>query len=296
MAKKDKEDKKKDKKNKERMAGDRMMPEGGTKDLRGGRDGKYFYNKKGELKKRTENNNPFDVESLDDFDLRAAGSGSYRGIERLGSGELRSLRDEGRSREEIMEYAAGLDEGKVGDRAQEVLATWTDKIKQGKNPKNDQPLPIEDEVIPEPPADSDPVNKEINKIINNGDGNANVIGDGTAIGGNNKTVIDDSFTFKGNDITIKGNNSGNIGSQVTTYGTPGGDSRFSGGGAEVGTSAAYSGLDFSGVPNLREENEKRLKDINRRTQYLSDKGTLGLINLYGSSAIPLHWKIPSSDG
>ena len=232
MAKKDKDDKKKDKKKKERMAGDRMMPEGGITELRGGRDGKYFYNKKGELKKRTENNNPFDVESLDDFDLRAAGSGSYRGIERLGSGELRSLRDEGRSREEIMEYAAGLDEGKVGDRAQEVLATWTDKIKQGKNPKNDQPLPIEDEKpvkpqpiedeitpepTPEPTPDPDPVSKEVNKIINNGDGNANVIGDGYAIGGNNKTVIDDSFTFKGNDITIKGNNSGNIGSQVTTY-------------------------------------------------------------------------------
>ena len=166
-----------------------------------------------------------------------------------------------------MEYAAGLDEGKVGKRAQEVLATWTDKIKQGKDPKTDQPLPIkdekpaepqpiEDEVIPETPTDSDPVNKEVNKIINNGDGNANVIGDGYAIGGNNKTVTDDSFTFKGNDITIKGNNSGNIGSQVTTTGTPGSDSRFSAGSASVGTNAAYSGLDFSGVPNLRKQNKK----------------------------------------
>ena len=238
MAKRDKDDKKKNKKKKERMAGDRMMPEDGITELRGGRDGKYFYNKKGELKKRTENNNPFDVDTLDDFDLRAAGSGSYRGIERLGSGELRSLRDEGRSREEIMEYAAGLDEGKVGDRAQEVLATWTDKIKQGKNPKNDQPLPIEDEkpaepqpiedeVIPETPTDPDPVNKEVDKIINNGNRNANVIGNGTAISGDITYKPDNSFNV--GDIDLGGGtNNGNIGNQFVNSGTPGGGSRFSG--------------------------------------------------------------------
>ena len=134
MAKKDKKDKK-DKK--ERMAGDRMKPEGGSKELRG-RDGKYFYNKKGELKKRTEKNNPFDVETLDDFDLSAAGSGSSRGVERLGAGELRAFRDEDRSRKELMEYAAGLDESQIGDKAQQVLAKWTDKIKKGKDPTTER--------------------------------------------------------------------------------------------------------------------------------------------------------------
>ena len=30
-----------------------------------------------------------------------------------------------------MEYAAGLDESQIGDKAQQVLAKWTDKIKKG---------------------------------------------------------------------------------------------------------------------------------------------------------------------
>ena len=285
MARNDKKDKK-DKK--ERMAGERMMPEGGRKELRGSSEGKYFYNKKGKLKQRTEDNNPFDVETLDDFDLTAAGSGSHRGIERLGSGELRSLRDEGRSREELIEYADGLDEGQLRGRAQKVLAKWTDKIKNGEDPT---PVTPDD---PNPGPDPDPGTKEVNKIINNGDGNASVIGDGTAIGGNNKQIIDNSFTWKNNDVTVKGSNYGNIGSVVTGADPYADSSRFSAGDAAAGSTAGSTGLDFSGVPNLRKDNKKRLKDINATTTYLSTLGTLGLVKLYGTDLMPMHWSIPAS--
>ena len=64
--------------------------------------------------------------------------------------------------------------------------------------------------------------------------------------------------------------------------------------AAVGTSSAYSGLDFSGVPNLREENKKRLKGINATTQYLQDDSRLQLIKLYGKDFMPLQWQIPAS--
>ena len=293
MAKKDKEDKK-DKK--ERMAGDRMKPEDGSKELRG-RDGKYFYNKKGELKKRTEKNNPFDVETLDDFDLSAAGSGSSRGVERLGAGELRAFRDEDRSRKELMEYAAGLDESQIGDKAQQVLAKWTDKIKRGEDPTTGEPgnpdpgTPVNPD--PVTPINPDPETGEINKIINNGNDNVNVIGNGnTTYGGNNTQKIDNSFTWKDNDVTVKGSNYGNIGS-VVTGSTPTADSsRFSAGGAGAGTPSA--GLDFSSVPKPREENEKRLQGMEARGQYLTDKGILGMVKMFGRDAMPLHWQIPSS--
>ena len=290
MAKKDKEDKKG---KKERMAGDRMKPEGGLKDLRG-RDGKYFYNKKGELKKRTEKNNPFDVDTLDDFDLKAAGAGSSRGIERLGAGELRALRDEDRSRKELMEYAAGLDESQIGDKAQQVLAKWTDKIKKGKDPTTEEPSdpdPVTSDPNPVTPVNPDPEPKEINKIVNNGDKNASVIGDGgRAITGGVDNSVNESISLK--NITVGDGFTGSIGSNYSVSGPTADSSRFSAGGAGVGTPS--TGLDFSGVPKPREANATRLQGMEARGQYLTDKGTLGMVKMFGRDAMPLHWQIPPS--
>ena len=290
MAKKDKKDKK-DKK--ERMAGDRMKPEGGSKELRG-RDGKYFYNKKGELKKRTEKNNPFDVETLDDFDLSAAGSGSSRGVERLGAGELRAFRDEDRSRKELMEYAAGLDESQLGDKAQQVLAKWTDKIKKGKDPTTNEPSdpdPVTSDPNPVTPVNPDPEVTEINKIINNGNKNASVIGDGgIAITGGVDSSVDESINLK--NIKVGNNFTGNLGSNLSGSAPTADSSRFSAGGAGVGT--APTGFDFSGVPKPREANAARLEGMEARGQYLTDLGTLGMVKMYGRDAMPLHWQIPPS--
>ena len=71
---------------------------------------------------------------------------------------------------------------------------------------------------------------------------------------------------------------------------------FSAGSASVGTNAAYSGLDFSGVPNLRKQNKKRLQDINATTQYLQDSSRLNLIKLYGSNSLYCHWAMDGLTG
>ena len=288
MAKKDKKDKKK------RMAGDRMKPEGGNKELRG-RDGKYFYNKKGELKKRTEKNNPFDVDTLDNFDLSAAGSGSSRGVERLGAGELRSFRDEDKSRKKLIEYAAGLDESQVGDKAQQVLAKWTDKIKKREDPTTGEPSDPDPgtPVNPDPvtPVNPDPEPTEINKIVNNGNKNANVIGDGgVAITGGVDKSKDQSIELK--NITVGNGFNGSIGSNYSGSTLAADSSRFSAGSAGAGTT--FTGFDFSGVPKPREDNEKRLQEMKDRGQYLKTAGTLGLVKMFGRDMMPLHWQIPRS--
>ena len=98
-------------------------------------------------------------------------------------------------------------------------------------------------VNPDPvtPINPDPEPTEINKIINDGNDNVNVIGNGnTTYGGNNTQKIDNSFTWKNNDVTVKGSNYGNIGS-VVTGSTPTADSsRFSAGSAGVGTAPTGS--------------------------------------------------------
>ena len=308
--KKDKKDKdKKDKKDKgERMAGERMKPEE-MSDLRG-LGGKYFYDDKGELRRRTEERNPYDVE-LEDYDLSSTGRRSAAGEEYLGSGELRALRRNGpdgekRSREEMLEYAATLDQDAISGKAQSVLERWKNKIANANDPitEEPEPEPINDQPLPV---------EEVNEVEIGGKGGAGVIGSGTAIGGNNDIDItgQGDKTWSGN-VKVGGDNYGNINSDSSVNTNTNqflnanyGDSRFAkgqgdnnymapalavmaaaqnqatAGNAGAGLSTVVGDYSFDKIPNLRARNQKRIDDVGATTQELYDRGELLAVKLYG---------------
>ena len=90
----------------------------------------HFINENDKVKKIRKKNDPYNVENLEDYDLSSSGSGARKGKEKLGSGEMRRLRDAGHSEEDIIKYAQGLENEQVGAKEQGLLSKWTSKLTQ----------------------------------------------------------------------------------------------------------------------------------------------------------------------
>ena len=102
----------------------------------------HFINENDKVKKIRKKNDPYNVENLEDYDLSSSGSGARKGKEKLGSGEMRRLRDAGHSEEDIIKYAQGLENEQVGAKAQGLLSKWTSKLTQTESVPEDSETTI----------------------------------------------------------------------------------------------------------------------------------------------------------
>lgn len=102
-------------------------------------------------------NNPYTVNNLSDFDLAAGGAGAKKGTQRLSKSDLKRLSKQGGfSKEELVEYANNLNvdgPGAGGGGAQKLLKKWTDRINNKPPGEGDTP-PGND--VPTPPDTSIP--------------------------------------------------------------------------------------------------------------------------------------------
>ena len=111
---------------------------------------------------KSEDNNPYTVENISDFDLAAGGAGSSKGTNRLSAQDIRRLREQGGfSRQEIVDYAENHDfgdgPGASGGKAQALLQQYKDAIAKNsaKDEEVDTPEPTPEpaptpELTPEP--------------------------------------------------------------------------------------------------------------------------------------------------
>lgn len=158
-----------------------------------------------------QDNNPYTVKKIENFDLAAGGAGSSKGTNRLSAQDIKRLREQGGfSRQEIVDYAENTDfgdgPGASGGKAQALLSKYKDAIKknqdkeaasapaQGTTPKP-QPEPTPTPAPTPTPEQTGPVEVK-------GNDNVTVTGDYGAELGDGAASLQVGM--------IKGNNSGNV--------------------------------------------------------------------------------------
>ena len=214
----------------QRMAGEVFESDEKETRIKGPEDRKHFsgpnatsmYNSKGKLVDITEKNNPFKGD-INKFDTTATGAGADVDMKRYGVSDMRGHLAAGKSKEEILNYVAGLDDDvKMGSPAQKMLAKFKEDIKNGNQPST--PEGGSDPIIVSPDIDSD---IDINTGVKDNDldrGSVIVNGDGYAIGGNNreKNVYKNDFNGKVDMNNFNGTfiNNGNFNSQAGYNGLP----------------------------------------------------------------------------
>ena len=103
-----------------------------------------------------QDNNPYTVKKIENFDLTAGGAGSKKGTERLSAQDLRRMKEQGGfSRQEIVDYAENHDfgdgPGASGGKAQALLGKYKDAIKAKQNEETaPEPVTPKPEVTPAP--------------------------------------------------------------------------------------------------------------------------------------------------
>ena len=80
----------------------------------------------------------YGVENIDDFDGAAAGAGSKRDYDRLSKSDIKGLRKQGFSQQEILDYADRTTSDTSGEKAQKILQRFRDNI-AAKN-KEEEPV------------------------------------------------------------------------------------------------------------------------------------------------------------
>ena len=166
------------------------------------REGAQFYaageDGKRSLQNMSDDNNPFAVDNLEDFDLAAYGSGSSKGQDKFNVNDARGLMQKGNfSAEDLNKYAQGLDEGQVSGKAQAFLDRKMAEVKD--KPETDaeidagteNPTSDPDTTTTDPKEDADKLKDDyVKEITQNqsfdrefGD-NQNTIGDDNKIYGN----------------------------------------------------------------------------------------------------------------
>lgn len=103
-----------------------------------------------------QDNNPYTVKKIENFDLAAGGAGAKKGTNRLSAQDMKRLREQGGfSRQEIVDYAENTDfgdgPGASGGKAQALLSKYKDAIKANQE-KESKPEPVtpKPEVTPTP--------------------------------------------------------------------------------------------------------------------------------------------------
>ena len=103
-----------------------------------------------------QDNNPYTVKKIENFDLAAGGAGAKKGTNRLSAQDMKRLNEQGGfSKQEIVDYAENTDfgdgPGASGGKAQALLSKYKDAIKanQEKEPKP-KPVTPKPEVTPTP--------------------------------------------------------------------------------------------------------------------------------------------------
>ena len=85
-----------------------------------------------------QDNNPYTVKKIENFDLSAGGAGAKKGTERLSAQDIKRLREQGGfTRQEIVDYAENHDfgdgPGASGGKAQALLSKYKDAIKKNQD-------------------------------------------------------------------------------------------------------------------------------------------------------------------
>ena len=87
-----------------------------------------------------DDNNPYTLENLEDFELAGGGAGSKKGTARLSRSDLKKLyRQGGFSKQELIDYANSLETdgpGASGEGAQKLLAKWTSQLNADTDPES----------------------------------------------------------------------------------------------------------------------------------------------------------------
>ena len=103
-----------------------------------------------------QDNNPYTVKKIENFDLAAGGAGAKKGTNRLSAQDMKRLNEQGGfSKQEIVDYAENTDfgdgPGASGGKAQALLSKYKDAIKanQEKEP-TPEPVTPKPEVTPTP--------------------------------------------------------------------------------------------------------------------------------------------------
>jgi len=104
----------------------------------------------------------YGVENIDNFDGAAAGAGSKRDYDRLSKSDIKGLRKQGFSQQEILDYAERTTSDTSGEKAQKLLGKFRDNI-AAKNPDPEVsiPTPVDQgpvDFIPDTPGT--PINPE----------------------------------------------------------------------------------------------------------------------------------------
>ena len=178
-----------------------------------------------------QDNNPYTVKKIENFDLAAGGAGAKKGTNRLSAQDIKRLRKQGGfSRQEIVDYAENNDfgdgPGASGGKAQALLGKYKDAIKS-KQAEEKAPEPVQETTpAPQPtptptptptPGQTGPVEVEGNDNVTvTGDYEAE-LGDGAAavqagvISGDNSgnVSVDNSRTYGGSYRNFEYNGSGN---------------------------------------------------------------------------------------
>ena len=146
----------KDARRKQRMAGEVIQP--GKWE-----SGQQYYNSDRDLVDTGapnrdyvgQDNNPYTVKKIENFDTAAGGAGASKGTDRLSAQDIKRLHSQGGfSKKELIKYAENHDfgdgPGASGGKAQKLLAKYKDEIKAKKGGKQEDPVEPTPEPTPEP--------------------------------------------------------------------------------------------------------------------------------------------------
>lgn len=275
----------------------------------------HMYNKKGDLTKITEKNNPFKGD-INKFDTTALGAGSHKDKKRYGVTDIKGHLAAGKSKEEILNYVNNIDDDvTVGGKAQAFLASFTDGIKNGtKTPTGDTTTEIDKSINDSKNKTDESVNDSHNNTDSSVDSSYNttkidintgvqgnklgknsaIASEGsTAIGGGNKYINKTSNDFNGkvnakSIVSIGGNFNSKVDSGMSETNPVGDALGLYAAGAAGQTSAnnpylaAYGNA--PGVPRPRNIAANYGDEALASELVFDTKGDLALNNLFGRYA------------
>ena len=191
-----------------------------------------------------QDNNPYTVKKIENFDLAAGGAGAKKGTNRLSAQDMKRLREQGGfSRQEIVDYAENHDfgdgPGASGGKAQALLSKYKDAIKA--NQKKETPKA--EEVTPKPEVTPAPTPEPAEE---------KKFPDGGAVGGG--MMGDDNYYApqeqkQETEVVASGDNSNAVGGQQVNT-APGGGSIQTGVSGDNNTVTNTQNIDNS-VDNSR---------------------------------------------
>ncbi len=178
-----------------------------------------------------QDNNPYTVKKIENFDLAAGGAGAKKGTNRLSAQDMKRMNEQGGfSKQEIVDYAENHDfgdgPGASGGKAQALLGKYKDSIKAKKAEGEVSEPVVEAAPAPAPAPAPTPVAQETEGSAAIGD-NSNASGPqqaDTAIGGGtqqtqisgdgniaiNQQAIDNSRTYGGSSRVLNYQGSGDL--------------------------------------------------------------------------------------